>query len=158
MSLLSRLPWYGKWLLGLSVVFLIASAGVLGASITRGHTVDGSSSPSHREHYRWTGSQLQLEATERQDPTTCYVDYDGGGRRAVELAGTKRGGAHQQTLSFAGDATVACTRTVDAYTGSAIGHRDFSRSATFRGAAVGLVVVPLLFYGAIRLLLRAARG
>ena len=158
MSLLGRFPWYGKLLLGLSAIFLIGSIGFYGASLTSGHTIDGSSSSSHREHYRWTGGELQLEATERQDSTTCYVNHDGGGQRTVQLAGTKRSGTHRQNLSFSGDATVSCTRTVTAYTGSGVGRRDFSRSGAFRGAAVALIVVPLLFLGVIRVLRIAARG
>ena len=158
MSLLGRVPWYGKLLVGLSAVFLIGSIGFYGASITGGHTIDGSSAASHRAHYRWTGGQLQLEATERQDSTTCYVDHDGSGQRVVQLAGTKRSGTHRQNLSFTGAATVTCTRTVNAYNGSGVGRRDFSRSGAFRGAAVALIVVPLVFLGLIRMLRIAARG
>jgi len=105
-----------------------------------------------------SGGKLQLEATERQDSTTCYVNHDGGGQRTVQLAGTKRSGTHRQNLSFSGDATVSCTRTVTAYTGSGVGRRDFSRSGAFRGGAVALVVVPLVFLGVIRVLRIAARG
>lgn len=156
-SLLGRFPWYGKLLIGLSVIFLIGSIGFYGASLTGGHTIDGSSSPSQREHYRWTGGDLQLEAMERRDPTTCFVT-NGGGQRTVRLAGTKQDGVHRQTLSFTGTATVSCTRSVNAYTGSSIKRRDFSRSSAFRGAAVALIVVPLLFLGVIKVLRIAARG
>lgn len=150
----SRIPWYGKLLLSLSAIFLIGSIGFYGASITSGHTIDGSASPSHREHYRWTGGELQLEATERRDSTTCFVS-DG---RTVQLAGTKEPGTHRENLSFNGDATVTCTRSVNAYTGSSVKRRDFSRSSTFRGAAVALIVVPLLLWGVIKVLRIAARG
>ena len=153
----SRVPWYGKLLVSLSVIFLIGSIGFYGASITSGHTIDGSSSPSQREHYRWTGGELQLEATERRDATTCFI-AGGDGSRTVELAGTKESGTHRQTLSFTGDATVTCTRSVNAYTGSSVKRRDFSRSATFRGAAVALIVVPRIFLGLIKVLRVAARG
>ena len=156
--MLSRIPWYGKLLISLSAIFLIGSIGFYGASLTSGHTIDGSSSPSHREHYRWTGGQLQLEANERQDSTTCFVANDGGGQRTVQLAGTKRPGTHRQNLSFTGAATVTCTRSVTAYTGSSVKRRDFSRSSAFRGAAVALIVVPLLFLGLIKVLRIAARG
>jgi hypothetical protein len=150
----SRVPWYGKLLISLSAIFLIASIGFYGASLTSGHTIDGSSSPSHREHYRWTGGELQLEATERRDPTTCFVS-DG---RTVQLAGTKESGTHRQNLSFGGEATVTCTRTVTAYTGSAISRRTYGRSAAFRGAAVALILVPLILWGVIKVLRIAARG
>jgi hypothetical protein len=76
----------------------------------------------------------------------------------VQLAGTKRPGVHRQTLSFGGDATVTCTRSVNAYAGSSIERRDFSRSSAFRGAAVALVVVPLLLIVVIKVLRVAARG
>jgi len=155
--MLRKIPWYGRLLLGASLVFLIASVGFYGAALTSGHTIDGSSSPGQREVYRWTGGQVQLEATERQDATTCYVRR-GGGQRVVTLAGTKRSGTHRVTLSFGGPATITCTRSVTAYTGSAIERRDFSRSATFRGAAVALVVVPLAFWLMIRMLRREQRG
>lgn len=154
MSLLRRVPWYGKLLLGVSVLFLLVSIGFYGAALGGGKTVKGSSSPNAREQYRWTGGQVQLEATERQEPTTCYI----GNQRAVHLAGTKRSGTHQVTLSYSAPATITCTRDVTAYTGSAIDRRDFSRSAAFRGAAVALIVVPLAFWGVIRVLRRAARG
>jgi hypothetical protein len=153
-ALFGKVPWCGKALVGLSAIFLIGSIGFYGASITSGHTIDGSSTPSRREHYRWTSGELQLEATERRDPTTCFVS-DG---RTVHLAGTKQSGTHRQNLSFAGAATVTCTRSVTAYTGSSVKRRDFSRSNTFRGAAVALIVVPLIFLGVIRVLRIAARG
>jgi hypothetical protein len=158
MALLGRFPWYGKLLVGLSAIFLIGSIGFYGASLTSGHTIDGSSSPSQREHYRWTGGELQLEATERRDPTTCFVTNDGGGQRTVRLAGTKQSGTHRQNLAFSGTATITCTRSVTAYTGSSIKRRDFSRSNTFRRAAVALIVVPLIFLGLIKVLRIAARG
>jgi hypothetical protein len=151
-----RVPWYGKVLVGLSAIFLIGSIGFYGASITSGHTIDGSSSPSHREHYRWTGGELQLEATERRDATTCFIS--GGGQRTVQLAGTKESGTHRQNLSFTGDATVTCTRSVTAYTGASVGRRDYSRSDAFRGTAVALIVVPLILIGVIKVLRVAARG
>lgn len=155
MSVLRRVPWYGKVLLGVSAVFLLASIGFYGAALAGGQTIKGSSSPSHREQYRWTsGGKVQLEATERQDPTTCYV----GDQRVVHLAGTKRSGTHRVTLPYSGPATITCTRTVTAYTGSAVDRRDFSRSAAFRGAALALIVVPLAFWFVIRVLRRAARG
>jgi hypothetical protein len=157
-ALLARIPWYGKLMLGLSLIFLIGSLGFYGATLTSAHTIDGSATPGQREHYRWTGSELQLEATERLDPTTCYVDHDGGGQQVVALAGTKQPGVHDQNLSFAGDATITCTRSVNAYAGSSIDRRDFTRSSSYRGAAVALVLVPLLFLGVIRVLRRAARG
>ncbi|HEY7049756.1 MAG TPA: hypothetical protein VH373_21240 [Jatrophihabitantaceae bacterium] len=158
MRLLGRVPWYGKLLLGLSVLFLIGSIGFYGATLSSAHTIDGSATPSQREQYRWTSGELQLEATERQDPTTCYVNHDGGGQQVVQLAGTKQPGTHEQTLSFAGDATVSCTRSVNAYVGSSVNRRDFTRSSSYKGAAVALVLVPLLFIGVIKLLRRAARG
>ena len=158
MKLLGRLPWYGKLMLGLSVIFLIGSLGFYGATVGSAHTIDGSATPSQREQYRWTGSELQLEATERQDSTTCYVNHDGGGQQAVHLAGTKQPGTHEQNLSFTGDATITCTHSVDAYAGSSIDRRDFTRSSSYKGAAVALVVAPLLFIGVIKLLRRAARG
>lgn len=153
-SLLARIPWYGKLMLALSLIFLIGSVGFYGATITSAHTIDGSVTPGQREHYRWTGGELELEATERQDTTTCYV----GANRVVQLAGTKRPGVHRQTLPFGGDATVTCTRSVNAYAGSSIDRRDFSRSSAFRGAAVALVVVPLLLLVVIKVLRVAARG
>jgi hypothetical protein len=149
-----RIPWYGKLLISLSAIFLIGSIGFYGASITSGHTIDGSSSPSHREHYRWTGGKLQLESTERRDTTTCFIS-DG---RTVQLAGTKEAGTHRQNLSFNGDATVTCTRSVNAYTGSSVTRRDYSRSSAFRGTAVALIVVPLILIGVIKVLRVAARG
>jgi hypothetical protein len=158
MKLLGRFSWYGKLLIGLSVLFLIGSIGFYGATLSSAHTIDGSASPGQREHYRWTGSELQLEATERQDPTTCYVNHDGGGQQVVRLAGTKQPGTHQQTLSFTGAATITCTHTVNAYVGSSINRRDFTRSSSYKGAALALILVPLLFIGVIKLLRRAARG
>ena len=153
-----RIPWYGKLLIGLSAIFLIGSIGFYGASLTYGHTIDGSAAPSQREHYRWTSGELQLEATERQDATTCFVANDGGGQRTVQLTGTKSTGTHRQNLSFTGDSTVTCTRSVNAYTGSSVGRRDYSRSAAFRGTAVALILVPLALWGVIKVLRVAARG
>jgi hypothetical protein len=153
----SRIPWYGKLLIGLSAIFLIGSIGFYGASITSGHTIDGSSSPSHRERYRWTGGELQLEATDRRDATTCFIS-GGGGQRTVHLVGTKETGTHRQNLGFTGDATVTCTRSVNAYTGSSVGRRDYSRSSAFRGTAVALIVVPLILIGVVKVLRVAARG
>lgn len=159
-SLLLKLPIYGRILLGLSAALLVCALGFYGAARYGGETVKGSPDPHEQHPFHWAAGTLMLENSERRRPATCYLRPARSTQRSITLAARDDGGSHGRKIDpwFSGSATVTCTRTVTAYTGSQIKRREFSQSPSFLVGTAVLVAAPVvafLFIGTSRLFSRS---